>query len=140
MNSSIRNLILGILIIGLIGGGVGLYLYNKPHADLAAQTADISLSSDALFAAFEADEASANTTYLDKLVAVKGSLAEITSTQDGGAIYILRADDAMFGVNCAFLPDQLPANPPEVGAEVEIKGLVIGMNMDVNLSRCVLVK
>lgn len=140
MNRTLRILILLVLVGGVVGGGIGLYLYNKPHQDLSATEAYANLGAADLFAAFEADEAGANSTYLDKLVSVQGRLAEISETQDGGLIYMLRGEADMFGVNCAFLADQLPAETPAIGTEVRIKGLVIGMDMDVNLSRCVLVK
>lgn len=129
--------IIGSFIAGLL---IALYLYNKPHPNLASQKADIQVSSTALFQAFEADETAANDQYLNTLIEVEGKVAEKNATEDGGYTLVLGAAEQAFGVNCAFLPaDSEGVDQLAVGDQVTIKGICAGMLMDVNLSRCILV-
>jgi hypothetical protein len=127
-----------LFALALIGGGIGFWMYNKPHQDLADSAADAQLSASELFASFEQDEAAANQQYLDKLIEVTGQVAEITPTDDGGAVVMLRGEADMFGVSCSFLPEESAAfQALEVGQTTTIRGLCSGYLMDVSLSRCI---
>lgn len=128
-----------IVAAALIGGATGLYLFNKPHADLASQEPDFTVSSSELFNAFENDENTANQMYLDKLLLVKGIVQEKNTTGDGGVILIIKGEMDMFGVSCSFLPETVDQVASiELGSEISVKGVCTGMLMDVNLSRCIL--
>ncbi len=140
--SKISKQILTVLVIlGFVGTSMGIYLYNKPHIDLANQQADISFAASKLFSEFETDENSANKKYLNKIIEVRGNIQEITKTDDGGLIIVLRGEEDIFGVNCAFeKKDAQKIVGIKTGKEITVKGFCTGMLMDVNLSRCVLVK
>ncbi|MEM7656215.1 MAG: hypothetical protein AAF399_08815 [Bacteroidota bacterium] len=128
-----------MFIFGATGGFVGYRMYNKPHQDLAAASAEVQLSASELFVAFEQDEAKANAEYLDKLIEVNGTVAEITPTNDGGMVVVLRGETDMFGVSCSFLPDEsTQAKAVQVGQNIHIRGLCSGYLMDVSLSRCII--
>ncbi|MEO0471943.1 MAG: hypothetical protein AAF206_20115 [Bacteroidota bacterium] len=128
-----------ILILGLAAAAIGGTMYFKPHADVNQLDAEFQMSVPEVLAAFSEDENSANQKYVDKIIEVKGTVAEINETGDGGVVVSLREDGEMLGVNCAFQPaDAGKAQKLAVGTQVSIKGFCSGMLMDVNLNRCVL--
>ena len=140
MSKTAKQILTAIMILGIVGVGAGFYLYNKPHADLSSQKADISFAASQLFSEFESDENAANEKYLNKLIEVKGRIQEIIPNENGGVVLVLKGETDMFGINCSFEEaDATRVMDAEIGTEVSIKGLCTGMLMDVNLSRCVLV-
>ena len=129
-----------LLLAILIGISVGGYMYFKPHPKLERIEADFVLASADLFKAYEANEVEANAKYLNSLIEVKGIVREISPTEAGGYTLILGSNTDMFGVSCAFEPnDAQGLEKIQSGMEVTIKGLCSGMLMDVNLSRCILI-
>ncbi len=126
-----------ILLVAVVGGSFGYYMWNKPHENMTAAKADIEISSTDLFAQFSNDESAANTKFLDKTISVSGIVKESNNNKvnlDTGA-------DAMFGVVCEL--DNLTKHPRTnfpVGEKVTLKCKCSGLNMDVQLSRCVEVK
>ncbi len=134
-----KNILLIFLILVLVGIGGGLYMYFKPHPNLENQSADFEISSSELFTAFENDEAAANAQFLNALIEVAGEVSEVKPQDDGGYTLVLSSGNDMFGVNCAFLPEDAQGlEGLSAGNQVRIKGICAGMLMDVNLSRCVL--
>lgn len=129
-----------MIILSLIGASVAVMLYNKQHTDLSASEAEIEIEANALFTAFEADEAQATAQYVDKLIQVSGSAQEITETEGGGMLIVLREETEMFGVNCSFLAsEQASLQSIQVGDELRVKGLCSGATIGgVDLSRCIL--
>lgn len=137
-----RKIILfAALAVLLAGAGFGLYLYNKPHADLNDQLPAFSLTASELFSEYEADEAGSNEKYLNKLIEVTGKVQSVEGAAATGLVVILATESMMGGgVSCAFEPADAPATLPAKGDEVKVKGLCSGMLMDVSLSRCVVSK
>ena len=58
-----RKVILILLALGVIGAGIGYYMYNKPVASLEKKKADVEATSDEIIAAYEADEKAADGVY-----------------------------------------------------------------------------
>lgn len=99
--------------------------------------ADVAIEASALFKAYNTDEAGANAQYLGKTIAVTGSVKEVTQSEGASAKVILDTGDA-FGVICEL--DALAQHPRtnfSVGENVTFKGKCDGLNLDVQLSRCV---
>lgn len=127
--------IIGLVIIGI---GSGAYMYYKPHQNIKASKADVSLSAAEVFQAFETDETAANAEYLDKIVAVSGTVKDVSKNEEGIVSVTLDAGQDMFGVICQL--DQLTKHAREdfpIGEKVNFKGVCTGMLMDVVLVRCV---
>lgn len=127
--------IIGLLIIGI---GSGAYMYYKPHQNIKASKAQVSLSAAEVFQAFESDETAANEQYLDKIMAVSGSVRDVSKNEEGIISVTLDAGQDMFGVICQL--DQLTKHTREdfpIGEKVSFKGICTGMLMDVVLVRCV---
>jgi hypothetical protein len=127
-----------LLLLAVIGAAVGFYQYNKPHQNMEKADADVTMTAPELFQAFEKDELSANETYLDKVVEVKGEVQQVSINDEGGISLTLNSGNDMFGVICQL--DELTEHQKttfEPGEEVTVKGICTGMLMDVVLVRCV---
>jgi hypothetical protein len=73
-----------ILLIGfalaLVAGAIAAYLYFKPTPDMVQGTPDVTATAAELIAAFEKDTAAASQRFLDKIVAVTGTVQSIDTT------------------------------------------------------------
>jgi tRNA_anti-like len=128
---------IALALVALIGGFVGYKVYNKPHEDIANAQEDYALPAEELFAAYQADEAAANTKYLDKIIVVQGTVRE-AKEEDGIVNVMLDTEDMMFGVRCQL--DALATHKRKdfkAGEKVSFKGKCSGSLMDVVMVRCV---
>jgi len=131
-----KKLILAVILIAaIIGGTVAYRTYHKPHRDIASEDAAFSLTADALFDAFEADETTANALYLDKVVEVTGEVAEVTENSAGQAVITITAENAMLGGVIATMEEAGTVNISE-GETVTVKCRCTGHLMDVILINC----
>lgn len=132
-----KKIIIITLALILVAAGVGLYMWNKPHQDIAAANADITISANELLTAFQTDENAANTKFNDKIVEVSGQVR--TANTDGGkTIVTLDAGDSMAAVTCEL--DELVKHKRtefSTGDPVTFKCTCTGILMDVVLVRCV---
>lgn len=127
-------LVLGILV----AAGIGYFLYNKPHRDVASEKPEYVLSADQLFDEYEADEVAANNKFLDKTVEVSGTIGEIGTNDADQTFVILTAENAMIGgVSATF--SEKPETVAE-GQQVSVKCRCTGKLMDVVLINCALSK
>ncbi|MCB9283274.1 MAG: hypothetical protein H6563_04305 [Lewinellaceae bacterium] len=137
MNPIVR-IVLVVLGLGvLVGGFVGYKMWNKPHRDVAGAQADVKLQATDLFNQFSTDEATANGQYLDKIVQVCGTVAQVSNENDVITVQ-LDAGDLMGGVLCEL--DNLTEHSRtdfQSGETVCFKGICTGYLTDVVLNRCV---
>lgn len=131
------NRIIIFLVTGLLlAGGIVYFVYNKPHRDVANEKAEYTLTADELYDEYEADEAAANSKFLDKTVQVSGMISEIGTNDAGQSFVILAAENAMIGgISATFQGEQ--ANLEE-GLKVSLKCRCTGKLMDVVLINCTL--
>ena len=129
-----------IVVLALIGGAYGFYMYNKPHKNLAKTKADVTLSAQDLFTAYELNETKANEIYLGKVLEVDGIIKSIEG--ENSNIINLEVGSMMSRVSCEMEPDAYAKNKNSLseGDKVTIRGNCAGMTMDVVLQRCVLIK
>lgn len=133
----LKPILIIALLAALVAGIVGYLQFNKRTASLAGADPDAIVTADALFAAYEADEATADSLYRDKVVEVTGSIERIESDSTGTTV-TLSAQDAMIGgVNCRFEAGTTP-DLPSTGASVTLVCHCQGLLLDVVLNRCVL--
>ena len=136
-----KNIIKYGLLVAVIGAGIGVYQWNKPHENMDHAKTDVELSASELFTAFAENEGQANEAYLDKVIAVTGKVREVSKSPEGLVKVTLDSGDEMFGVICQL--DELSDHQRtdfQPGASVTFKGKCTGMLMDVVLVRCVEVK
>lgn len=133
----LKIIVLIIIVLGLVGGTIAWFQYNKPHRDAAAEEAAHTIDATELYAAFENDESGAMTEYANKLIEVSGTVGEIIKS-DNNTIVLLESEHPLFGVKCMFL--EHPNQPVIEGQSAIIKGFCSGLNGDVEMTRCALVK
>lgn len=132
-----KTILIGVLVLGAIGAITAYFMYNKPHKDMEAASADITLEATALFAAFQADEQAANAQYLDKVVQVSGKVKHVNQ-EDGKISVTLDSGDEMSGVVCQLDDLSTPSRTDfKEGEQVTFKGMCTGVLLDVVLVRCV---
>lgn len=138
MKKYTNYIILAVAVLAIGGGAFGYYLWNKPHKDLTADPADFTMSTVELFEAYNTDETTAHETYGAKVVELTGKVTDKSEAGEGGLTIMLEVPGEMFGINCAFQPeDAASLASVEVGSSITLRGNVDGFMMDVNLSRCV---
>ena len=135
-----KRIILLIVILGAIGGGIGLYMYNKPPDGVAKKHVDHEVTANVLLADFQSNEESANTKYLGKVVQVEGTIQEIIPGDN--LQVILEAGDIMSRVSCVLEEPQAEFQKRglDSGDQIKLKGWCTGMTMDVVVDRCVVVE
>jgi flagellar basal body-associated protein FliL len=126
--------LLSVLVLLGTGGFVGYRMYTKPHRNVA-EAKTIQVSATDLAAAYENNEAGANSLYLDKVIEVKGEVNEITKNQKGETVITLKGTD-MSGLICTL--EGTTATEIKPNSSVVIKGICTGYLTDVVLVRCVL--
>lgn len=120
--------IIGIMVM-LAAGAVVLYVYLKPHRDVAKEKA-VQLTAQALFDAFKNNETEANTRYLDKAIELNGEVADITKNQEGNTVVNVKTNDPLFVINCTFKTDPGVLQP---GQAITFKGICTGYIPDMNI-------
>jgi hypothetical protein len=137
-----KKLILIILAAGIvIGGLVYLYVFRKSDTSGVTGKPDYTMPADSLVAYFDKNEDAANKIYNEKIIQVKGLVAEITKDSASYNI-VLRDSSASEGVSCTTGSDQLgKAKSISIGKTVEIKGICFGKNLiDVSLNKCTIIE
>lgn len=128
-----KILILIIIIVTLVGGGVGFYLFNKKVAGLEKVKVDYKITASMLYDAFESQEQEANVKYLNKVLLVEGTVVKVEIDKKYSSI-ILKADNALVGgINCSFNHE---IEGVSRGDTISIKGICQGYLMDVVLNNC----
>jgi hypothetical protein len=130
-----RNLLIFLGTGLILAAGIAYYLYNKPHRDVASEQPAFELTADVLYDEYEADENTANAKYLDKIVEVSGTVAEVGTNDAGQTNVIIAAENAMLGgVSATF--DETPSNAIVEGQALTVKCRCTGKLMDVVLVNC----
>jgi len=140
-----KKIILLVLVIVIAAAGLYAYKeYNRTNKDLKNSKAQITTDAPSLIAAFEKDSSSANKKYIDKLIAVSGSVKSID--RDGNPVVIALGESGqMSSVQCSM--DSVYASEYKSikeGDHLTIKGMCTGgrtedlFGTDVILNRCVL--
>jgi hypothetical protein len=141
MNRLIRNLLIIVGAIGVIGLLIGLYLFNKKDPNLSKVKPDYIIEVSSLVNEFSQDENSASAKYVDKVLEVTGPVLAIEPTSDSTMNVTLSAENQMTGVICSFkdVTDPSSKNINE-GEIITVRGVCSGMLMDILLNNCVIVK
>jgi hypothetical protein len=112
----------------------------RSHKSLVKAEPDYIFEEADFYSTYEANEKQSDSLYIDRIIQVRGPVAEILQEEELKYTLILRANTAFGGVNCSMdeeFRDEI-ANL-SIGDTVIIKGVCAGMLMDVILTRCVLV-
>jgi tRNA_anti-like len=133
--------ILAVVVVAVSVIKVYQYVFRKSDTTGITSKPDYIMPADSLVAFFDKNEDAANKTYYEKIIQVKGIVAEITKDSASYNI-VLRDSSATEGVSCTTGSDQLEkAKSVAIGKIVEIKGICFGKNLiDVSLNKCAIVE
>jgi hypothetical protein len=133
----IKYIIFAVLFAVLIGAGIGLKMFFKPHADVSKMEAAFQVDASALIDEFQKDETSATKKYSEKVLEIKGKLAAKSKLQNGTDLLIL--EDEMQGISCQLDSSWSAANQSilrllETGKPITVKGVCKGYLMEIKVS------
>ena len=108
-------------------------MYNKPHKNITETAADIYVSANTILKEFSSDEKTANSKYLEKIIAVKGVISAIKIENGKGIITLTTNND--FGEVLCHLSENATTkiNSLTTGQIITVKGICTGYLMDVVL-------
>ncbi|MEO6038614.1 MAG: hypothetical protein ABIQ93_09375 [Saprospiraceae bacterium] len=134
-----KKALLFLLIIGVVGVAIGYYQWNKPKENMTTSKAEATVDAAQLLTEYNDNEAAANAKYLGKTIAVSGKVKE--TNREGGTVKVMLETGQDFGVYCTLdsLAQHLRTDFP-AGEAITLKGKCDGLNLDVQLSRCVEMK
>ena len=137
----LKRIILFILVIGIIAS-IAFYMWNKPHKDIAAAKEDFILTSTDFYKEYVANETTANTKYLDKVIAVEGTISAIELENADEPTVALTTGTADMTVSCGFKKELLnEIKKLKQNDKIKIKGKCDGMVMfGVVITQCSLIK
>ncbi|MGE5421211.1 MAG: OB-fold protein [Chloroflexota bacterium] len=125
-----------LAVAGLIGG---IYMFNKPQANLQNQKADFILTAVELHKEFTADEPAANQKYIGKSIEITGRVTSVNIEKDKAVSVILETSDKTSSVICNFR-ESVDPKLIDTLKPVTVRGELSGFLMDVLLNNCVLIK
>jgi len=126
--------VLLLLFAGIIvAATAGWLMWNKPH-ETVDDKKGIQITAEELSSAFLNDEQKANSIYLNQVIEVSGTIAEISKNQDGKDVILLECSDPLSGVQCTM---RETAGIYYAGETTVIKGFCTGFTTVVLLSDCI---
>ena len=138
MKASFKIALLAGWLVAIIALFIGLYMFNLQTKDLSKTKSDIKISATGLQKAFEDNETTANSIYLNKINEVKGIIGSVKEGEDNSLNVNLQTENPLSAVICTFQtsPDPSGIRP---GEEITIRGVCSGFLMDILLNNCVVV-
>ena len=138
----IKYAIIFILFVIVLGAGIGLKMFFKPHADVNKLEAEFKMEASRLMDEFQKEENTATTKYSEKVLEINGKLVAKNKLPNGTNLLIL--EDEMAGISCQLDSSWSAANPTviqslETGSQVTVKGVCKGYLMEIKVSPAVVV-
>ncbi|MBS0011844.1 MAG: hypothetical protein KFF49_10570 [Bacteroidales bacterium] len=124
----------------IIGGGIGLYMFNMPQRDVQSEPTDFALTGTEIVQEYLDDKDAANQKYLasdgnSKILEVTGIVKNITEDFNGLKVVLLKGEDDLAGVSATFTPEtEKGLDGIETGQTITVKGVIrSGASYDVDL-------
>lgn len=136
----LKKILISLGVVGVIGAGIGYYFFNKKVPSMATEKSEVAIDAAQLYQEFETDETAASAKYVGKIVTVSGAVLEASTLEDGTPKVLLDTGSD-FSVSCEFDPNTQHAKTTfQPGEKITLKGECAGLNLDVQLARCVVVQ
>ncbi len=123
-----------IVIVGVAGflivGGIGLYMFKKPHRDVQSADVDYTLSVSEIVSEYLSDKDAANKKYLaadgdSKILEITGVVSKISEDFKGHRIILLKAEQDKAGVRASFTSETNSSlSNVQVDQTITIKGVI----------------
>jgi hypothetical protein len=138
MKSYIKVALFFVLFIAVSAILAALYLYNLKHTDMAKAKPDFVLSATVLQKAFEENETSASTRFINKIIEVSGTIASVNTGKNNILTISLKTESDISSVICTF-PAIADPSKFKTDDEITLRGECSGFLMDVLLNNCAVV-
>lgn len=137
-----KYIIFAGLFLILIGAGIGLKMFFKPHADINKLKAEFEVEASVLIEEFERDENAATTKYSEKVLEISGNLVSKNKLPNGTDLLILHNE--MQGISCQLdsiwaATNQETIEALKTGKAVTVKGICKGYLMEIKVSPAVII-
>lgn len=134
-----------LFLFGVVSAtGTYLYVFHKPHRNVARETPAYEICAKDLYTKFSIDETASYEKYGNQVLQVTGRVVEFELNSNGASLVYV---DPFEGINCAFdstavIKERNELKAIDVGNIVTVKGQCDGydMIMGVVLTRCVLIE
>ncbi|MCX6330212.1 MAG: hypothetical protein NTZ85_11975 [Bacteroidia bacterium] len=136
MKPSVKISLFVVFFLALSGILIALYLFNMQHKDLQKVKPDFIISAVDLQKAFEENETSAASTYVNKVLEVTGTIESVKTGENNVLSIVLKTGSDLSTVICTFPPETDPAKFTS-GKQITVRGECSGFLMDVLLNNCV---
>jgi hypothetical protein len=138
MKTYIKIALFIVTFIALSGILAALYMYNLKHTDMAKAKPDFVVTASVLQKAFEDNEASASTRYINKIIEVTGTIASVKPAENNILSISLVTGSDISSVICTF-PAVNDASKFITGDKITLRGECSGFLMDVLLNNCAVI-
>lgn len=138
MTKNIRIIFWILVLLVIIGGMMSLYIFHKPHRNIANEKSAYILGAHEIYKAFSENEKKANKKFLGKAIEVYGIATELPSKT---CVVVRSEGKPEGGVQCEM--DAMHQQTTEgltIGQKVRLRGQCDGLLLDVVLSKGVLLK
>lgn len=128
-----RKVLLLILVGIIVAATAGWLMWNKPH-ETVDNKKGLQITAEELCSAYLKDEQKANSIYLNQVIEVTGTIAEISKNQDGNDVILLESSDPLSGVQCTMRETY---GAYHAGEPIVVKGFCTGFTAVVLLGDCI---
>jgi len=142
-----KKILTGLAAIAITMGLYGYQEYFRKNKNLSYVKPNFKIQANALIKEFEENEKKANEKFLDKIIAVSGSIRDVIKDDKGYYSIVLGGDENISTVRCRMSSiDQDEVGLLKKGNKIMIKGACTGFNADdllgsdIILNRCVIQK
>lgn len=132
-----KSIVIILFLLVLAAVAVYFYTFQKPARTAASEDPVFTVSVNELTSEFEKDENAANTKYLNKVIKVHGTVANVAESENDVSV-TLKEPNSVAGVTCSFEKKSIDKSQIKPGQKVYIKGICSGFLMDVVLNKCAL--
>jgi len=138
----IKYILFIVLFFILIGAGIGLKMFFKPHTDVNKSKVEFNVEAAVLLDEFQKDENAATLKYSEKVLEISGKLVAKNKLPNGTELLIL--ENEMEGISCQLDSSWAIANLSaiqalEAGNQITVKGVCKGYLMEIKVSPAIVV-
>ena len=113
-------------------------MYNLKDKDLRKVKPDFVLTATELQKAFETDEASAGSKYINGIIEVSGEVESVKPGENQTLVITLKTENPLSAVSCTMPAESLPQDIV-AGDQVSLRGQCSGFLMDVLMNNCTVI-
>jgi hypothetical protein len=141
MSKNVKRIILAAIVFVALAVFmfIKFYIFKKADISVGSKKADVEMVAADLVKSFESDETAANGKYLNKIIAVKGTVDKISDNKEDISVYLKEGNESS-GVMCSFDKSTIQKDAVKPGDKISVKGICSGYLMDVVLNRCAIEK